>query len=58
MSEAEVLDIIKRHKPGDTLTEKEAEVIFKYCKSIRVKDCSRCVLRKKYGKCPIVISLP
>ncbi len=57
--EAKVLEIVGRHKPGDTLPIEEVDVIIEYCKSVRAEkdDCSKCILHKKYDKCPIALKI-
>jgi len=50
-----VLGIISKYKSGDTLSREDAVEIMKYCAKT---NCELCILRKKFGKCPLVISLP
>jgi len=53
--EKDVLEIISKYKSGDTLSREDAVEIMKYCAKT---NCELCILQKKFGKCPIVISLP
>jgi hypothetical protein len=58
--ESKALDIVERHKSGGNIPVEDAKVIFDYCGSVVDTEhgCPKCALRKKFGKCPIVISLP
>jgi hypothetical protein len=58
--ESKALEIVGRHKPGDNIRLEDSKVIFEYCKNVVDVEygCPGCALRKKFGKCPIVISLP
>ena len=58
--ESKVLEIVGRYKDGGIISIEDAEVIFEYCKSVSDTEhsCPKCVLHKKFGKCPVVISLP
>jgi hypothetical protein len=58
--ESKVLEVIGRYKHGDAVSIEDVKVLFDYCISVEdVKHCCPgCVLRKKFGKCPIVVSLP
>jgi hypothetical protein len=54
--EHKVLDIVGKYRSGDELSLEDFKVIMEYCRSLG-KRCGECVLHRKFGKCPIVISV-
>ena len=51
-----ILTIVGRYKSGDELSLDDFKAIMEYCRSLG-RRCSGCVLYKKFGKCPVVVSV-
>jgi hypothetical protein len=54
--EHKVLEVVGKYRSGDELSLEDFKVIMEYCRSLG-KRCGECVLHRKFGKCPIVISV-
>ncbi|MEM3551574.1 MAG: hypothetical protein QXK47_03950 [Candidatus Bathyarchaeia archaeon] len=54
-------EIIEGHQSGDVLRLDEAKILLEYCCKVREEggdSCGLCELRKRFGTCPIVVSVP